>query len=111
MAKVKKLIMKFRPPADADVAGYNLYVKPETAGPIDYLNTDPTMQYPGLQPGTDGLCQIDISAIPGLSGVDASYTFGLTAYDDVGNESDPLEGVRAVDFIVPAAPTEMTWVT
>jgi hypothetical protein len=40
-----------------------------------------------------------------MPSIDGDLKIGLAAYDDVGNESDPAEGVFPFDFTPPTPPT------
>lgn len=110
MSNIKSLHFEFRPPADTDVEGYNIYAKPASEGPIDILNEDPIANIVSPPVSLEGYVRIDISTLPGMAGADAIFNFAFTAYDEVGNESMPLLDQHSVDFIAPGAPSDGRWV-
>lgn len=110
MANIKSLHFEFRPPADSDVEGYFIYAKPASDGPIDLMNEQPVANIVNPPVNTEGYVRIDISTLPGMAGADATFNFAFTAYDEVGNESEPLLDQHSVDFIAPGAPRDGRWV-
>jgi hypothetical protein len=93
--KPKKLSWGKSP--DADVVGYKI----RWALPADPIEYDPTKNA-GFDAGN--VTSVDLP-VAGMPNIDGELKIGLTAVDDVGNESDPAEGVFPFDFAPPAPPT------
>ena len=82
---------------DPDVKSYRVrWALPDQ--PIDYD--------PNTNPGVDvGLVTSVALPIPGMPNIDGELKIGVVAVDDVGNESDPAEGVFPFDFAPPVPPS------
>lgn len=94
--------VKFTPSGSADVVGYNIYIQP-VPDPIH-----PESQYVRVQPPyVMDNSKIKVDLLPLFPDMDGEYTVGITAVDDMGNESSVLQGVTNVDFVVPDAPTDL----
>lgn len=98
MAKVKSAILSFPVSPSPDIVGYKLYyaLAPEV------LTYDSPFVDLGMQ------TSYDLATLPGASGTDVLYNFGVTALDEVGNESDMkmVENV-SLDFAAPDAPGDL----
>lgn len=98
MAKVKSAILSFPVSPSPDVVNYKLYyaVAPE---PVTY---DSAFVDLGLE------TSYDLATLPGAVGLDIQFNLGVTALDEVGNESDMklLENV-SLDFAAPDAPGDL----
>lgn len=97
MAYIKPKTLRWGASPDPDVVGYKL----RWALPADPIEYDPA-----INPGFDlGLVTSVALPVAGMPSIDGDIKLGLTAIDDVGNESDPAEGVFPFDFSPPAPPT------
>ena len=99
MAYIKEKTMAWGASPDPDVVTYVA----RWAVPPEAINYDPVTN-PGYDLGNVTSCALPI---PGMPNIDGDLTIGLTARDDVGNESDPAEGTFPFDFIAPAPPTDL----
>jgi hypothetical protein len=97
MAKIKKRRLHWRASLSAQVVGYKLYWS--DGGHVDYDSPSATLGNVTevlLPDGVDGFC-------PGQGPVE----FGITAMDELGNESDMITFSAAYQFNVPQAPQEL----
>lgn len=99
MAWVKSRTMMWGASPDSDVADYVV----RWAVPPQSIIYDPIVN-PGLNVGL--VTQVTLP-LPGMPNIDGQLTIGITARDDVGNESDPAEGTFPFDFIAPSPPTDL----
>lgn len=101
--KLVSVNLKFTPATAPDVAGYKLYhvTKGEELG-VNSPAIDLGM--PAFDTAT-GQMIVTLKDIPEIAGlVEGTYTLGVSAYDDVGNESDMSVGDLEVDFTAPDPP-------
>ena len=97
MAKIKLRNIEIPPSPSPDVAGYFLYWCP--AGESLSYNSDK------IDLGSNLSLVIPDDA-PALAGLDGEYRMAVTAYDEVGNESDmSQEALVPFDFVAPEAPS------
>jgi hypothetical protein len=96
---IKPKSMMWGASPDPDVVGYVVRwaIPPAT---IDYS----PISNPGVDLGP--VTQVSLP-VPGMPNIDGLLAIGLTAKDDVGNESDPAEGIFPFDFQAPAPPTNL----
>lgn len=99
MAYIKPKTMMWGASSDPDVVTYVV----RWAVPPQTINYDPVVD-PGYDVGKVTSCSLPL---PGMPNIDGELTIGVTARDDVGNESDPAEGTFPFDFIAPAPPTDL----
>lgn len=97
MAKIVKRTISFNPPDAPDVSGYKLYWS--TGVTVDYTSTNAD-----LGNKTKIIIPDDVPSFPL---VENQITIGITAYDDVGNESDMVITTAPFDFDAPDAPTNL----
>lgn len=95
--KPKKMTWGASP--DPDVISYVA----RWAIPPEVINYDPVVN-PGFAMGKVTQCDLPL---PGMPNIDGELSIGLTACDDVGNESDPVEITVPFDFLAPSPPTEL----
>lgn len=95
--KPKKLVWGASPDPDVDHYSVRWAVPPEV------ITYDPTMN-PGVNVGKVNEVALPISGMPSIDG---QLTIGIVAVDDVGNESNPAEGIFPFDFIPPAPPSSI----
>ena len=95
MAKLKKRKIRWRPSKSPQVVGYRLYWALD--GKLDYDS-----KRVDLGNVTEVILPDDIENFPVASG---PVEFGLTAVDELGNESDMATLRAPYQFQVPAAPT------
>ena len=102
MAIVKNVTLKFPASPSADVVGYKLYVEPD---PTIVTHSSPSCMLDNATPDGEGyvsneFCNLDLGHM-----YDGIYNLGISAVDDVGNESSlsTLDGV-ALDFVAPDPP-------
>lgn len=98
MANIKKTQISWTKSGSVDVVGYKIYYVPEG----EVLNYGS----PNISVGDVDIVVIpdDVPEFPLLDGM---YQIGLTAVDDVGNESDILIQTVPFDFVAPDAPTNL----
>lgn len=96
---IKPRTMMWGASPDSDVVSYVV----RWAIPPQTINYDPTVN-PGYDVGKVIKVQLPLPSMPNIDG---QLTIGVTAKDDVGNESDPAEGTFPFDFIAPKPPTEL----
>ncbi len=103
-------MLKFKPSASADVAGYKLFLKPDEPNVLlNKNNASHVVELGNPAPDTDGFIKIDLQAIPQLAGLDGMYDLGVCAVDDASNESPLLlQGLAdiSLDFLAPSPPSE-----
>ena len=99
MAYIKPKTMAWGTSPDPDVVSYVV----RWAIPPDVIIYDPIAN-PGVDVGKVTTVSLPMSQMPI---VDGQLTLGVTAKDDVGNESDPAEGTFPFDFQPPAPPTNL----
>jgi hypothetical protein len=92
MAKVVKRRVRWTASASTDVVGYKVYWSLEADGDPDYGS-------PNVQVSSNQIIiPDDAPEFPEEEGV---YVIGITAVDDVGNESDMVTATAPFDFLVP----------
>jgi len=96
MSKIISKTLKWNASTSTDVTGYKVYYN--LAGTADYAST------------VVDVGNVTSVVLPsGLTGfpadVDGVVNFGITSYDDVGNESDMVNVSATLDFTAPLAPT------
>ncbi len=106
---IKGLTLRIFPATAADVVRYSLRyelsVGEKTWTQADYALPAVDLGPPGPVQG-DGKIEYDLSLYSELAGLDGIYDIGVTAVDDVGNESDFLDLEDAsIDFTPPDAPS------
>ncbi|MBE3137673.1 MAG: hypothetical protein IMZ43_09850 [Thermoplasmata archaeon] len=99
MAYIKPKTMMWGASPDPDVVSYVV----RWAIPPVVIDYDPTINS-GTDVGKVSSVKLPLSGMPDIDG---ELTIGITAKDDVGNESDPAEGTFPFDFKAPAAPTDL----
>ena len=98
MANVRKYQISWTKAANVDIVGYKIYYTP--AG--DTLN----YSSPSIIAGDVDTLIIPDDA-PDFPLIDGNYQIGITAVDDVGNESDFLVKTVPFDLVAPDAPTNL----
>lgn len=99
MAKIKQRRIAWTAPPTGDVVAHRVYWEQEGT-PVGYDSQFVEVPMPKVE-------LFIPSEAPALDGVDGTYNIGVTAVDNVGNESDFLEGVIFFDFVAPDAPTNL----
>jgi len=102
--------VKFTPSTSADVVAYRIYAQ-KTPDQLQISPASPNVIVPGpfAPDPADGKISIDLQ--PLFPDLDGQYLIGISAIDDADNESGILEGMTTVDFVVPAAPTDIEFVS
>lgn len=98
MAKVKKYSITWNLSPSTDVVGYKIYYVPE-GEELNYGSPSVTVG------NVDNVIIPD--QVPEFPLIDNNYTIGLSALDDVGNESDIISKTVPFDLVAPDAPSEM----
>jgi hypothetical protein len=98
MAKTIKRRIRWNASNSLDVLSHKVYWV-VGGGEIDYASTN-FREFPSNV--TQAIIPDDI---PELGGVDDDVTIGVTAVDDIGNESDITAVTVPLDFLAPSAPT------
>jgi hypothetical protein len=104
MAIIVPQNLRFTGSISPDVEGYKLYYE-EVPNLIDEF-TSPVIDL-GIPPIVDSKYEVNLSLVlpPDTDGV---FNLGLSAYDDIGNESIPsLKSNVPLDFVAPSAPTDL----
>lgn len=100
MAKVLKRRVRWPASNAVDVVGYKVYWV-VGGGQIDY-SSENFVQVPA------NVSQIAIpDQIPALADVEDDVTIGVSAIDDIGNESDVTSVTVPFDFAAPDAPANV----
>lgn len=98
MAIVKETWLRFPPSDSPDVVTNKLYLElsPEAV-------TKESQSFDiGNNINDDGLVEVDLSKVPGMTTLDGIYNVGVAAVDDRGNESSmELANDVALDFLAP----------
>lgn len=98
MANIKKTQISWTKSGSTDVVGYKIYYVPE--GEI--------LNYSSLNVSVGDVDHVTIpDDVPGFPLIDGNYQIGLTAVDDVGNESDFIIKTVPFDLVAPDAPTNL----
>lgn len=105
MAKVIKRGLAIEPSDSADVVGYKLYAAPS---PHEFVESDVGINI-GLPPlkDIDGVQKhvVNLDAIPEVVALgEGEFDFGVSAVDDVGNESDLVKAVAVPLDLTPPNP-------
>ena len=95
MAKMKKRKLRWKSSGSSQVVGYNLYWS--EGGSVDY--TSPCARLGNVN---EIVLPDDLESFPPVIG---PVEFGITAVDELGNESDMATLAAPYQFSVPAAPT------
>ena len=98
MANVRKYQISWTKSTVEDVVGYKIYYMPE-GEVLDYSS-------PNVLVGDVDHVLIP-DDLPGFPFIDGNYQIGLTAVDDVGNESDFIAKTVPFDLVAPDAPTNL----
>lgn len=97
MAKIVKRSISFGASSAPDIAGYKLYWS--VGSPVDYTSTNAD-----IGNKTTVIIPDDVPSFPL---VEAQVNIGITAIDDIGNESDMVTATAPFDFDAPDAPTNL----
>jgi len=98
---IKEVIVKFPPSASEDVTGYKMYYVPQ-GQTLDYSSNTIDLGLPAT--GTDGKIAASVSELPNFQAADDTFSIGITAVDDAGNESAMSTADVTLDFTAPDAP-------
>lgn len=98
MAKVKEYQISWTQSESTDVVGYKIYYVPE-GEELNYGS-------PSVTVGNVNTVLIPTD-VPDFPLIDGSYTIGLSALDDVGNESDLISKTVPFDLAAPDAPADL----
>ncbi len=98
MAKIKETWLRFVPSDSPDVVTNKLYLElaPE---PV----TEASQAFDiGNNLNSDGLVEVDLGTVPGMTTLDGVYNIGVAAVDDRGNEASmTLADNIPLDFLAP----------
>lgn len=97
MGRVTKKKIKFIASTSEDVAAHRIYVAP---APDELTYASPMVEL--LMPDVEVIVPDEF---PGFPLRDVMYKIGVTAIDDIGNESDMVILDAPFDFSAPDAPT------
>lgn len=100
MAYINSKNISWNPSTSDDVVGYRVRYKVADGNPIVY--TDPYL----VVGNTLVVAPNDFPS--GTFDNDTDYTLGVSAVDDMGNESDIIELDTPLDFVPPQPPTGLT---
>ena len=98
MAKIKETWLRFAPSDSPDVVTNKLYLE---LSPIVVTDTSPSFDI-GNNINGDGLVEVNLAIVPGMTTLDGVYNIGVAAVDDRGNEASmTLADDIALDFLAP----------
>jgi len=98
MAIVKSMFLRFEPSDSPDVVTNKMYME-EAPVPV---TVDSQFFDIGNSLNADGLVEVDISTLPGMTTRDGIYNVGVAAVDDRGNEASmSLMNDVPFDFLAP----------
>jgi len=101
---VKPTFLTYTPSDSPDVQGYFLYMEEApnaVSGESQYWDIG------NQSPEIDGKVKYDITQLEGMTTKDGIYNLGLSAYDEVGNESSMIFiNDVPLDFIAPNPPAD-----
>jgi hypothetical protein len=97
MSKVVSKTIKWTASTSPDVVGYKLYFSTGTV--IDYASS-----FKDVGNKTSEVVPADVPDFPIYDG---NIMVGISAYDEVGNESDIAVVTSPFDFVAPDAPTNL----
>lgn len=98
MAKIHEHKVSWTASISEDVTGYKFYYVPE-GEVLDYGSPSITLG------NVDNV--VIPTQVPDFPLVDGNATIGLSALDDVGNESDILSKTVPFDLVAPEVPTDL----
>jgi len=98
MANVRKYQISWTKATASDIIGYKIYYVPD-GEELNYGS-------PNVSVG-DVDSVIIPDDVPEFPFIDGNYQIGITAVDDVGNESDFLMKTVPFDLVAPDAPTNL----
>lgn len=102
MSKIVKRRIRWTASTASDVVNYKVYWSLQAAGNPSY-----TSDNVATAAGKTSLILPD-EAPTFPTATEANYLFGITAVDDVGNESDmAITPTVAIDFLAPTPPTAL----
>jgi hypothetical protein len=105
---IKAVTLKFTPSQSTDVVGYKLYYVPQ-GETLDYASPSIDLGLPDVN--AEGKIEAQVSELPNFQAADDVFSLGITAVDDVGNESPMSTADVTLDFTAPDAPGPIEVVT
>lgn len=100
MAFIKTKTISWNASTSGDVVGYNVRYKVDNGTPFSYSDSY-------IQTSTPSVVAPD-DFPSGTFSEDTDYLIGVSAVDDMGNESDIVEIISPFDFSPPLPPTGLT---
>ena len=98
MAKIKETWLRFQPSDSPDVVTNKLYIE---TSPDVVVDNSPSYDI-GNFINSDGLVEIDLGTVEGMTTLDGVYNVGVSAVDDRGNEASMmLANDIPLDFLAP----------
>jgi len=98
MAKIKETWLRFPPSDSPDVVTNKLYLE---VSPDVVIESSPSFDI-GNNINSDGLVEVNLAIISGMTTLDGVYNVGVSAVDDRGNESSMVTANDvALDFLAP----------
>ena len=102
MAKIIKKNIRWSASSSSDVKNYKVYWTTEDNVPLSYDSENITL----ASTKNSLILPDEVPTFP--SEVEANFIFGISAVDDVGNESDiALSPIVAIDFLAPNPPSSV----
>lgn len=98
MSEVKSMWLRFMPSDSPDVVTNKMYMEEAPS-----LVTRQSLSFDlGNNLNIEGLVEVDISVLPGMTTMDGIYNVGVSAVDDRGNEASmTLMNDVPFDFVAP----------
>jgi len=102
MAKIVKRRIRWAASTSTDIVGYKIYWSLEAVGEPSYSDSNILVS----APKTNLVLPDETPSFP--IETEANYLFGISAIDDVGNESDmAITNPVVIDFLAPNPPTDL----
>lgn len=96
--EVKSMFLRFIPSDSPDVVTNVMYMEP---APAEVTYESPSFDL-GDNLNSEGLVEVDISTLPGMTTMDGIYNVGVAAVDDRGNKASmTLMNDVPFDFVAP----------
>lgn len=104
MAKIAPMKLKFAPSPSGDVVSYKLYIETSSK---DVNYSSPSFDLGKPNP-VGGVIEVNMAELAGITTYEGNYNLGVTAVDEVGNESAmSVKNDVALDFVPPEPPGEI----
>ena len=97
MAKIKQKRIRWKPPINQNIQYYKFYWDIPVLGGVDYDSSSSRLSNSAEVLLPDG--------VPSFPHIEGTLELGITAVDDMGNESDMNSFSIDIDFVEPDRPS------